>query len=300
VPIFVGKILGCNRVRPWLAIGLGCLLPIAPSIAADRTIAADRNVPTRLEISEASEAPEAQTEGPTIARIRQRGYLNIGIQIQVKPLAFGEPDRPQGLEVELAQQLAQGLLGRADRIRWVPLLHRDRLTALVDGRVDLLIAGLTRTHGRQRIIRMSAPYYIDGLGLIQPRQAQPRQAQPRQPQPRQLGQGPIAVLEGSEAIAVVKSRWPQAKLLGVTSYQAAYQALETGQAQTFVGDRSILVGWQQDHPDYDLRPDRLSSAPLAIGIAKGQDDLAQAIDRQLLDLTANGWLQRATQRWGLP
>jgi polar amino acid transport system substrate-binding protein len=230
-----------------------------------------------------ADSPE---EGPTIARIRRRGYLIVGIQTQVRPLSFGaEP--PQGLEIELAQQLALGLLGQESAVRFVPLLHRDRLPALQDGRVDLVIAGLTRTHARQRLIRMTAPYYFDGLGVIVPKSVTGLR-----------GSGPIAVLEGSEAIAVVKSRWPRATLVAVGSYAAAYQALESGQAQAFVGDRSVLIGWQQEFPQYRCLDDRLSSAPLAIGLAKGQDDLAVALDRQLVHL--GPWLKAAVQRWGLP
>jgi polar amino acid transport system substrate-binding protein len=233
-----------------------------------------------------ADSPEA---GPTIARIRRRGYLIVGIQTQVRPLSFGA--EPQGLEIELAQQLALGLLGQVSAVRFVPLLHRDRLPALQDGRVDVVIAGLTRTNARQRLIRMTAPYYFDGLGVIVPTSA-------GTPQGATLNRGPIAVLEGSESIAVVKSRWPRARLVAVGSYEAAYQALETGQALAFVGDRSVLIGWQQEFPQYRCLDDRLSSAPLAIGLAKGQDDLALALDRQLVQL--GPWLKTAAQRWGLP
>jgi polar amino acid transport system substrate-binding protein len=226
-------------------------------------------------------------DGPTIARIRRRGYLIVGIQTQIRPLAFGET--PQGLEIELAQKLALGLLGQESAVRFVPLLHRDRLPAIQAGQVDLVIAGLTRTNARQRVIRMTAPYYFDGLGVIMRRSAEVKAPN--------LAQGPIAVLAGSEAIAVVKSRWPLARLVAVGSYQAAYDAMEAGQAQAFVGDRSVLIGWQQEFPQYRCLADRLSSAPLAIGLAKGQDDLAWAIDRQLLHL--GPWLKAAIPRWGL-
>jgi ABC-type amino acid transport substrate-binding protein len=60
----------------------------------------------------------------------------------------------------------------------------------------------------------------------------------------------------------------------------------------------VLIGWQQEFPQYRCLDDRLSSAPLAIGLAKGQDDLAVAVDRQLLHL--GPWLKAAVQRWGLP
>ncbi len=244
--------------------------------------------PAELDRPESGIASSLSDEGPTIAQIRRRGYLIVGIQTQVRPLAFGKT--PQGLEIELAQKLALGLLGQESAVRFVPLLHRDRLPAIQEGRVDLVIAGLTRTNARQRVIRMTAPYYFDGLGVIAPESAGNLKGS-------NLAQGPIAVLENSEAIAVVKSRWPLARLVAVGSYQAAYQALETRQALAFVGDRSVLIGWQQEFPQYRCLDDRLSSAPLAIGLAKGQEDLALAIDRQLLQLKP--WINAAIQRWGL-
>lgn len=283
VPLFIGGLV--------LALGqnLGQRSLAAPRSPHPVAVEGPTSAPNR-EPSNPGFTPDIGN-GPTIARIRRRGYLKVGIQTQVRPLAFGDADRPQGFEVELAQQLALGILGRAEALRFEPLLRRDRLTALTDGRVDLVIAGLTRTNARQRLIRMSIPYYIDGLGILLPRSAQ---IPPRV----NLAQGPIALIQGSESIAVVKTRWPQAQLLAVPSYMAAYQALETGQATAFVGDRSLLIGWQQDHPQYQTLPDRLSGAPLAVGIAKGQEDLAQAVDRQLVQL--KDWLQTTAQRWGLP
>jgi polar amino acid transport system substrate-binding protein len=87
----------------------------------------------------------------------------------------------------------------------------------------------------------------------------------------------------------------------VDSYQGALALLEAGQAAAFVGDRTILVGWSQAHPEYRVLPDRLSSEPLAIAIPKGPQSgaLLVAINQALQTLEDSGWLQDQQRQWGL-
>lgn len=69
-----------------------------------------------------------------------------------------------------------------------------------------------------------------------------------------LRQQSIAVLEGSDTIAVVRSRLPQARLVGVDSYEAARMLLEANQVSAFAADATVLTGWVQEFPQYDLLP----------------------------------------------
>lgn len=50
-----------------------------------------------------------------------------------------------GFEIDLARRLAQDLLGDPQAVRLVPLAHRDRLYALLNDEVDLVVAQLTAT-----------------------------------------------------------------------------------------------------------------------------------------------------------
>jgi polar amino acid transport system substrate-binding protein len=226
----------------------------------------------------------------TIAR---RGRLVVAVKENTPPLGFRDAQgRLQGFEIEVAQRLAQELLGRTDAIELKPVLNRDRLSVLTEGQADVTIARVTLTSGRTRIVSFSQPYYTDGTGIVT--------RSPQIQQESDLANQSIAVLKNSSTIAVLRYRIPQAKLVGVASYQEAQQVLVSGQAVAFAADVSVLSGW--DTQVYRRLPLRLSAEPLAVAIPKGlqYDELRRRVDQAIAKMRREGWLQQRAAHWGLP
>jgi polar amino acid transport system substrate-binding protein len=106
-----------------------------------------------------------------LSEIQDRGYLIVGVKDNLRPLGFTDeqPDgqhQLQGFEIDLARQLAADLLGDAQAVEFKPLLNQDRLNALLEGEVDVLIARMTITDARTRLIAFSRPYYVDGTAFL--------------------------------------------------------------------------------------------------------------------------------------
>lgn len=227
--------------------------------------------------------------------IQQRGRLIVAIKDDVRPLGFRDANgRLQGLEIEVAQRLAQELLGRKDAVEWQPVVNRDRLTAVMDGKADIAIAHVTGTPLRSRLVSLSVPYYLDGTALISRDASIQRLAD--------LEKRSIAVLEGSSAIAILRYRLPDANLISVASYQAAHALLEKGDAIAFAGDATVLAGWVHEFPAYRLLSPTLSAEPLCIVMPKGlqYNDLHTRINQIIARWTAEGWLRERAAHWGLP
>ena len=229
-----------------------------------------------------------------LSEIRQRGYLIVGVKDNLRPLGFrDEAGGLQGFEIEIAHRLAETLLGDAEAIQLRPVDNRDRLPWLLADEVDLVIAQMSHTPGRSRLVNFSPPYYFDGTAVIT-----------RQPEIRRLADLPqrrVAVLYQSAAIAILRHQIPNVELVGVESYQQAYQELEAGTVAAFAGDATVLSGWQQIHPDYDLLGDRLSSVPLAVMMPKGleYEPLRQAVNGAIVRWQQEGWLVDRAREWGL-
>jgi polar amino acid transport system substrate-binding protein len=109
------------------------------------------------------------------------------------------------------------------------------------------------------------------------------------------------VLNNSATIAVIQNRLPEATLVGVDSYAAALELMETNQTDAFAGDRSLLTGLTQEYPDYQLLPERLSGAALAIVMPKGlqYQELRTKVNRAIANWKKSGWLQERLEYWGL-
>lgn len=238
---------------------------------------------------------EVAVSSAELKEIEQRGQLIVAVKDNLRPLGFRDASgNLQGFEIDIAKRLAEELLGKPDAAVLQPVTNRDRLNVLLEGKVDLIIARVTATNSRARLVDLSRPYYLDGTSLIT--------KDTSIAQLRDVATKTIAVLKGSSTIPVVKYALPTSKLVGVDSYEEARSLLENGGANAFAADQSVLAGWVQEYPQYRLLPVRLSTEALCIVMPKGlqytnlQDRVNQAIARW----QASGWLAERATAWGLP
>lgn len=236
-----------------------------------------------------------RTSAAELAEIQERGYLIVGVKDNSPPLGFRNVnDELQGLEIDLAHWLAEQLLGDAEAVSFQPLTNQERLSALLDDQVDLVIARLSVTASRMRVLDFSQPYYLDGTALVTNQTTIQTLSH--------LRQQPIAVLAGADTIATVRSALPQAQLVAVESYEEAKALLETAQVSAFAADATVLTGWVQQNPQYHLLPVLLSVEALAIAMPRGlqYDDLRQQVNQAITNWQAEGMLRQKILQWGLP
>ncbi len=225
----------------------------------------------------------------------QRGYLTVAVKDNLRPLGFKDASgNLQGLEIDLAQRLALDLVGKADAVKLKPVANRDRLSVVLDQKVDFAIARVTATESRSRIVSFSVPYYFDGTVLVT-KDASVQQLS-------DLAKQKIAVLNNSSTIAQVRYYLPSAELVGVNSYHEAREQIESNAAVAFAADASVLSGWVQQYPQYRLLPTKLSTEPLAVVMPKGlqYDKLRRNVNEAIARYLEQGWLQQRSQYWGLP
>ena len=230
-----------------------------------------------------------------LAEIERRGKLIVAVKDNLRPLGFYDAEgKLQGLEIDIARRLAEELLGNADAVVLQPVSNQDRLRVVLEGKVDLTIARVTATASRSRIVDFSPYYYLDGTGLVT--------KNPSVQKLQDLASKKIAVLDGSSSIAVIRENLPNAKLVGVDSYQEAYFLLESGLADAFAADNTVLTGWVQEYPQYRQLQQRLSGEALCVVMPRGLQyvDLRTLVNEAIARWRKSGWLQERITYWGLP
>ncbi len=231
-----------------------------------------------------------------LGRIRRRKRLIVGVKDNLPPLGYrNESGELVGFEIEIARRLATELLGANAEVEFKPLNNRDRLPALFRGEVDLVIAQVTATADRQRLVQFSPPYYTSGIQLITPT--------PGITQLNDIQYQRVGVLRGSDAVAIVKTRLPRASLVFYNTYRTARAGLDQGDIDAFAGDAVVLAGWRQGQEErYSTVGPRISSAPLAIAFPKGlqNESLRQRLETIVRQWQGQGWLQQQATQWGLP
>jgi polar amino acid transport system substrate-binding protein len=236
-----------------------------------------------------------QVQAAPLADIVRRGTLIVGVKDNLPPLGYRDAAGTlQGYEIDLARRLAKTLFESESELILKPLSNVERLTAVTSGTVDLVIADLTLTEARLRVVNFSHPYYRSGTGLLS------RNA--RWTSLQSLFRQTIAVLMPSVTLANLKPRLPQATLVSVNSYAEAKAQLDASRVQAVAGDQIVLSSWARQDPQYAFRPTKLTVQPLAVAFPKGVQyvPLQQWVDGHLQEWQQQGWLEAQRQRWALP
>lgn len=237
-----------------------------------------------------------QVQGAEWQEIKERGYLIIAVKNNQPPLASADTEgNLQGLEIDIARRLAQELLGSSDGVKFIPVLNQERLQVVIEDQVDLTIASVTANSSRYRVVDFSPFYYLDGTGILIKKNTLSNRL-------KADSVDKIAVLEGSSAIAVLQYNLPQAKLIGVQSYQEGLNLLNQKQVTGLAGDVTTLIGLSQNNSNYQLLNSVYGGYPLAIVMPKGlqYQELRDKVNQIIKDLQQEGWLQKRAKYWGLP
>lgn len=119
-----------------------------------------------------AQEPADGVPGPALddawRRVVCRGQIRVGLRTQYPPFSDRVDGRFQGFEVDLAQEIAQRLGVRLEPVTVAPA---NRIAALGEGRVDLVIATMGHTVQRDAEARFVRPHYYQSRTVIVGRKA---------------------------------------------------------------------------------------------------------------------------------
>ena len=92
-----------------------------------------------------------------------KALLRVGVSANAPPLVYKKGNTLQGLEVDFARQLAK-FLGREPH--FVTLAWKDQLPALEEGKIDIIMSGMTITPKRAYRVAFAKPYMRSGQMLL--------------------------------------------------------------------------------------------------------------------------------------
>lgn len=249
-------------------------------------------------VTSASTRPDATAsataQSPTLQRIRARGEVAIGVRTDFPP--FGMLDargRPRGLEVDLAQALADHL---DVRLRLVPVSTDNRFARLHEGAVDLLIASAGGVLARRQGATVVEPHYY-GSGanvLLRPERTETAWHQLR-------GTTLCAVQDAPfNAWAVQRHH---VSLHEVPSVAQALALLSQGRCAGLLYSEAAAQHLRRQAPwrHYRMPLDSALVVPWAISLAR--EEQGSALEREVGDALARwhreGTLIALEKKWGL-
>ncbi len=105
-------------------------------------------------------AANAQAPADTLAAIKQKGVLVVGVKNDYRPWGFIDPSgNIVGMEIDMAQAIADRIGVKLEK---VPVTAVTRMEFVRQGRIDMILATLGDTADRRKIIGMIEPNYYAG------------------------------------------------------------------------------------------------------------------------------------------
>lgn len=113
--------------------------------------------------------PSTAAGGDTLAKVKARGILRVGVNDQLPGFGFIRPDGGfGGFDVDFGRALAAAIFGDAKKVEFVPVSATSRFEALSAGEIDVLIRNATWSLGRDTTLNLSfaVPTFYDGQGVM--------------------------------------------------------------------------------------------------------------------------------------
>ncbi len=254
-------------VLAWALMAFGCERPAPqPTPQAPVEVQAER-----------PPAP-ATAVSPTLAAVRSRGRLNCGVHQGLPGFAY--PDTRgvwRGFDVDLCRAVAAAVLGDGDRVRFVRLTNAQRIPALLEGRVDVVMRNMTWTMERDGAVDFAGVSYYDGQGFLVRRALDLQSA-------TELNGAAICVQAGTTNVgnlaAWAESAGLQYSAVSVRDEGDGRARLQLEQCDALTGDISALAASRTvlNNPGgFVLLPEVISREPLGPMVREGDSGWADVV-----------------------
>lgn len=219
--------------------------------------------------------------------------LRVGITTDYPPLTSLVDGDIVGIEADNAREVAAFL----DRpLKLVPLGFEQLFPALLDGKVDVLMAGVSVTPERQTTMDFATPFMEVGQMAVVLSANIARFAAPRalyQPGVR------IGVEPGTSGDRLVQSQMSGAERRYYADSMAAFTGLREGAIDAYIHDAPTSWALANSREDQDLfslyRP--LTNESLAWAVRKGNAKLLNELNAARDELERNGRLSAIQNYW---
>ena len=227
--------------------------------------------------------------------------LKVGVSVNSPPFVTLQAKQLAGLEIELANGLAKSL---KRPIQFVEVAWKDQIPALLEGRTDIIMSGMSVTTMRSAEIAFSEPYLKIGQMAMVRREDKLRYSQGYASILQQAPVQVIGVVKGTTGEQFVLKNLGTAKKIrfyntSAEAMNALTSGLGTRRIDILIHDGPILISLLAGRQSIDLAlvPSLLTEEYLAWGMRKNDVQLLESANRFLETIKKDGRLKTMVQRW---
>ena len=231
----------------------------------------------------------------TLAGIKARGVMVVGVRETAPPFGTVNPktNKNEGYDIDFARYIANKL---GVNVEFRPVTASSRIPMLMDGRVDMLAAAMTKNAERAKQIDFSYTYFRTGQKFL---------AEKKKFKTLKDFEGKkIGTSRGSAAEQVLATVVPTAVIVSFDDYPKAITGLRQKKVEAVTTDEAILAGQLflleksgATTGKFEIPDIRISTALYGFGIRKGDAEFMKFINNTLLEMERNGEAKNIFTRW---
>ncbi|MFO1068291.1 MAG: transporter substrate-binding domain-containing protein [Geminicoccaceae bacterium] len=241
----------------------------------------------------AQDARQGIAADSVIETIKKRGRIVIGLSTFVPWAMTDKSGQLIGFEIDVAKQLAKDMGVEAE---FVPTAWDGIIPALIAGKFDVIISGMSITPQRNLTVNFSEPYAYSGL-----RVAASTKIKDKVKSLEDLNSPDItfALRRGATPVPVVQKLFPKANLVQFDEDGASLQEVLNGNADATVASEPTPSTYVIDYPDKIYIPveDLLDATAEAFALRKGDPDALNFFNNWIDAQWRSGFLDERHDYW---
>ena len=241
----------------------------------------------------AGEMQQKLIDESTLEQIMKRGVLRVGMDVFVPWAMKDKKGELIGFEIDVAKKLAEDM---GVKIEFVPTEWSGIIPALITGKFDVIIGGMSVTPERNLKINFSNPYYYGEIALL----ANKKKSEGFKLEDFNKAGVTIAARLGSTAAIAAKNHFPKAEIRLFDNEPAAVQEVMNGQVNAMVSQQPLPAHKASESPDiltsYNVG---LLKEPIGFGVKKGDIDTLNFFNNWIEIVKNKGFIQDRYQYWFL-
>ena len=226
-----------------------------------------------------------------LTQVMERGVLRVGVKADAPPFGVKDEYDRYGFDIDVADALAKEL--GIGKVEFVTVTSADRLDKVVSGEVDMAIASMTITRGREEKVDFTIPYFQDGQGLLVRADSEIQSYE-------DLAQRAVGGVRGATSVETIRQVQPDCEVKEFGGYDEALAGLVRGEVDAVTSDMLILMGLRlrAGKPEaFRLAGRRFSTEPYGIAVRENQSKFRDALNDAIQRLWEKGIWQRIYEDW---
>jgi polar amino acid transport system substrate-binding protein len=237
-------------------------------------------------------APRQMPEGSTMEAIQKTGKLIAGVDQNTYLFGYRDPTTNAlvGFDIDRVREIAKAIFNDPNKVQFKVVTSADRVKALEEKEVHIVVRTFTATCERWRKVNFSAIYYEAAQRLLVERSSEVTSLD-------QLGGKKVCAARGSTSITKIADHQAEPIPVQVENWTDCLIMLQQGQVEAVSTDDVILAGMAAQDPNVRIVGDRIALEPYGIGIPREHDDLVRFVNGVLEQSVESGEWKRSYDKW---